>query len=204
MGWGVSANDQVVKKSLGHIRTHNIDLIGCDSNFVTLGFSLKIQEVTMKKKSWIILLSLLMMASLAMAATVKVITQEGMIRKEKRFFASVVTRVPYGEMVEELERQGDWLWVSYRGKQGWIHISAVQEQKFRLSSLTTEKAEETSREEVALAGKGFTPEVEKAFRDQNPKMRYDLVDQIQSYKIQDQQLQAFIQAGNLKEPGGAS
>jgi hypothetical protein len=158
----------------------------------------------MKKKSWIILLSLLMMASMAMAATVKVITQEGMIRKDKRFFASVVTRVPYGELVEELERQGDWLLVSYRGKQGWIHISAVQEQKFRLSSLSGEKAEETSREEVALAGKGFTPEVEKAFRDQNPKMRYDLVDQIQSYKIQDQQLQAFIQAGNLKEPGGAS
>ena len=158
----------------------------------------------MNRKSWIILLGLLMMTSMAMAAAVKVITQEAMIRKDKRFFAPVVTRVPYGEMVEELERQGDWLRVSYRGKQGWIHTSAVQEQKFRLSSLTTEKAQETSREEVALAGKGFTPEVEKAFRDKNPKMRYDLVDQVQSYKIEDQQIQAFIQAGNLREPGGGS
>jgi hypothetical protein len=156
----------------------------------------------MKKKVWIILLGLWMMSSGAMAATVKVITQEAMIRKDKRFFAAVVTRVSYGETIQELERQGDWLRVSYGGKKGWIHISAVQEQKFQLSSFSTEKATETSREEVALAGKGFTPEVEKAFRGQNPKMRYDLVDQIQSRRIEDAQLQAFIRAGNLKEPGG--
>jgi uncharacterized protein YraI len=103
-------------------------------------------------------------------------------------------------MIEELERQGDWLRVNYRGQQGWIHISAVQEQKFRLT--TGEKAQEPSREEVALAGKGFTPEVEKSFRDKNPKMRFDLVDQVQSYKIEEKQLQTFLQTGFLREPGG--
>ena len=157
----------------------------------------------MKNIIWIILLGILMMASVVLAATLKVITQEAIIRKDKRFFAPVVARVPYGEVVQELEHQGDWLRVSYRGKEGWIHISAVQEQKFHLSSLSSEKAQETTREEVALAGKGFTPEVEKTFREKNPKMRYDLVDQVQKYKIPEPQLQAFIRAGNLKEPGGA-
>jgi Bacterial SH3 domain len=156
----------------------------------------------MKKKGWVILLGLLIMTSGAMAETAKVITQEAIIRKDKRFFAPIVIRVPYGEAIEELGRQGDWLRVSYGGKQGWIHISAVQEQKFQLSSFSTEKASEASHEEVALAGKGFTPEVEKAFRDKNPKMRYDLVDQIQYVRIEDVQLQAFIRTGNLKEPGG--
>jgi len=156
----------------------------------------------MKKKGWVILLGLLIMTSGAMAETVKVITQEAIIRKDKRFFAPIVIRVPYGEAIEELARQGDWLRVSYGGKQGWIHISAVQEQKFQLSSFSTEKASEASQEEVALAGKGFTPEVEKAFRDKNPKMRYDLVDQIQYVRIEDAQLQAFMRTGNLKEPGG--
>jgi hypothetical protein len=135
----------------------------------------------MKKKSWIILLALLAMTSLGFAATLKIITQEAVIRKDKRFFAPVVARVPYGEMVEELERQGDWLRVNYRGQQGWIHISVVQEQKFRL--LTGEKAAEPSRDEVALAGKGFTPEVERSFSDKNPRMRFDLVDYVQSYRI---------------------
>lgn len=157
----------------------------------------------MKRKVWIILLGVLMVASAALAATLKVVTQEAMIRKDKRFFAPVVARVAYGEVIQELERQGDWLRVSYRGKEGWIHISAVQEQKFQLSSLSTAKAQETTREEVALAGKGFTPEVEKAFRKKNAKMRYDLVDHVQAYKIPEPQLQAFILAGNLNEPGGA-
>jgi hypothetical protein len=161
------------------------------------------QESPMIKIIWIILVAASMLASVATAATVKVITQEAMIRKDKRFFAPAVIRVPYGEMIQELGREGDWLRVGYQGKQGWIHISAVQEQKFSFSSLAGEKAQEATKEEVALAGKGFTPEVENAFRSKNPKMRYDLVDQVQSYKVAEQQLQAFIRSGKLKEPGGA-
>jgi len=157
----------------------------------------------MKKKILLIILLLFITISAAAAATYKVITQEAAIRKDKRFFAPMVIRIPYGEMIEELERQGDWLKVSYKGHEGWLHISAVQEQKFRLSALAGERAQETSKEEVALAGKGFTPEVEKAFRNKNPHMRYDLVNQVQGYKISDSQLIEFIRAGNLKEPGGA-
>jgi hypothetical protein len=156
----------------------------------------------MKGKIWVLLLGLCLMTSAALAATVKVITQEAVIRKDKRFFSPAILRVPYGSVIQEVAREGDWLRVSYQGKQGWVHISAVREQKFSLSSLAGGQAQETSQEEVALAGKGFTPEVEKAFRDKNPKMRYDLVNQVQSYKVDEQKLQAFLQAGSLKEPGG--
>lgn len=156
----------------------------------------------MKGKIWVLLLGLSLMTSVALADTVKVITQEAVIRKDKRFFAPAVVRAPYGSVVEQLGREGDWLRVRYQGKQGWIHVSAVQEQKFQLSSRSGGQAQETSQDEVALAGKGFTPEVEKAFREKNPKMRYDLVDQVQSYKADEGELQAFLQAGNLKEPGG--
>jgi hypothetical protein len=157
----------------------------------------------MKWKGWILLLGLCFSTSVALAGTVKVITQEAVIRKDKRFFAPAVTRAPYGAVIQELGREGDWLRVSYQGKQGWIHVSAVQEQNFQLSSLAGGQAREgTSQDEVALAGKGFTPEVEKAFREKNPKMRYDLVDRVQSYKVDEQKLRAFLQTGNLKEPGG--
>jgi hypothetical protein len=157
----------------------------------------------MGKKFWILLLLFGLMATAALAATVKVITQEAVIRKDKRFFASPIIRAPYGAVIQELERAGDWLRVQYQGKQGWLHMSAVQEQKFQLSSLAGGQAQETTQDEVALAGKGFTPEVEKAFREKNPKMRYDLVNQVQAYRVDEQRLQAFIQAGNLREPGGA-
>jgi hypothetical protein len=157
----------------------------------------------MKRKYLLALPGLLLAASIAWAATYQVITQEAFIRKDKRFFAPVVVRVPYGEPLEERERQGDWLRVSYKGAEGWLHVSAVQEQKFRLSSLAGERAQESTKEEVALAGKGFTPEVEKAFREKNAQMRYDLVNQVQSLKLSDAQILEFIRAGNLQEPGGA-
>jgi len=155
----------------------------------------------MKKTTFFIVLILLLTFSAAIAAQYKVITREAPIRKDKKFFAPVVTRLPYGTTVQDQVRQGDWLRVSYKGKTGWIHISAVQAQTVQLSR--SGKARETTGYEVALAGKGFTPEVEKSFRGQNPKLQYGLVDQIQAYKIDDAQLQAFIREGNLNEPGGA-
>jgi hypothetical protein len=157
----------------------------------------------MKAKTWVILLALCLISSVAAAATVKVITQEAMIRTDKRFFSPALVRAPFGAALQELGREGDWFRVNYQGKEGWIHKSAVQEQKFQLSSLAGGQAEEASRDEVALAGKGFNPEVEKAFRDKNPKMRYDLVNQVQAYRVEEQKLQAFIRTGNLREPGGA-
>ena len=157
----------------------------------------------MKKKSYFLLLGLCFMTSVAFAATLKVITQEAVIRKDKRFFSPPVARAPFGSVVQQLGREGDWLRVSYQGNQGWVHISAVQEQKFQPSSLAGGQAQEASQDEVALAGKGFTPDVEKAFREKNPKMRYDLVDHVQFCKVDEAGLQAFIRAGNLKEPGGA-
>ncbi len=157
----------------------------------------------MKRKIWVWVLALCLFSSAAAAATVKVITQDAVIRKDKRFFAPALVRAPFGASLQELGRDGDWFRVSYQGKEGWIHKSALQEQKFQLSSLAGGKAEESSRDEVALAGKGFTPEVEKAFREKNPKMRYDLVNQVQAYQVDEQRLQAFLRAGNLQEPGGA-
>lgn len=157
-----------------------------------------------RKKILLIFLGLMIGVSIAFAAPLRVITQEAAIRKDRRFFAPVVARVRYGEALQELQRRGDWLRVSYRGKEGWIHISAVQEQKFRLSGIAGERARESSAEEVALAGKGFTPEVEKSYREKNPQARYDLVDKVLAYEVGDAQVESFIRSGNLKEPGGAS
>jgi hypothetical protein len=154
----------------------------------------------MKKLTFFIILAVLVTFSAAMAAQYTVITKEAPIRKDNRFFAPVVARLPYGTAVTDQARKGDWLRVTYQGKTGWIHVSAVQEQKIQL--IRSGRAREAGDYEVALAGKGFTPEVENAFRGKNPTLQYGLVDQIQSYMIDDAQLQAFIEAGNLNEPGG--
>ena len=158
----------------------------------------------MRMKILITLLFLAVMSSVALAASVRVITQEGVIRKDRRFFSPPVIRASYGSVLEEKGRQGDWLRVNYRGREGWIHKGAVQEQKFETTSLAKGTAQETSQDEIAVAGKGFTPEVEKAFREKNPNMRYDQVNKVENFNLDEQRIQSFIRAGGLKEPGGGS
>jgi len=64
--------------------------------------------------------------------------------------------------------------------------------------LTGTPAKETSSDEVALAGKGFTPEVESGYRAKHPEMDFAQVDKIESYKVDPAALQAFIKEGDLK------
>lgn len=158
----------------------------------------------MRIKILIAFLFLAVMSSVALAASVRVITQEGVIRKNRGFFSPPVIRAPYGSVLEEKGRQGGWLLVNYRRKEGWIHKSAVQGQKFETTSLASGKAQESSQDEIAIAGKGFTPEVEKAFREKNPNMRYDQVNKVENFNLDEQRIQSFIRAGGLKEPGGGS
>ncbi len=158
----------------------------------------------MRIKVLVTFLFLAVMSSLALGASVTIITQEGVIRKDGRFFSPSVIRAPYGSVLEKKGRQGEWLHVNYRGKEGWIHKSAVEEQKFETSSFSSGKAHETSQDEIAMAGKGFTPEVEKAFREKNPNMRYDQVNKVQNFNLDEQRNLSFIQAGGLREPGGGS
>lgn len=156
----------------------------------------------MKAKYWLAVLGLLLAASVATAASVRVVTQQAMLRKDKRFFAPVITRVPYGASLHVLGTQGDWLRVYYRNRYGWMHIGEVKKQKFSFSALSAQSTSGTTQDEVALAGKGFTPEVEKAFRNENPNLRFYLVDQVESLRVSDKKIQAFLKQGNLNEPGG--
>lgn len=155
----------------------------------------------MKKTYLIFLMGFFMLVPDALAASYRIVTEEAVLRKDRKFFAPVVARVSYGEVVEDSGRKGDWLRVRYKGKQGWVHISAVKEKAIRFTT-GSGKAQDAGRDEVALAGKGFTPEIEQDFRRRNPGMRYDLVDQVESSRISENELQTFIQGGGLREPGG--
>jgi hypothetical protein len=64
--------------------------------------------------------------------------------------------------------------------------------------ITGTPVKETSSDEVALAGKGFTPEVESSYRDKHPEMNFAEVDRIEGFKVDPAKLQAFIKEGELK------
>lgn len=64
--------------------------------------------------------------------------------------------------------------------------------------ITGTPVKQTSSDEVALAGKGFTPEVESGYRAKHPEMDFAQVDKIETLKVDSAALQAFIKEGDLK------
>ena len=72
--------------------------------------------------------------------------------------------------------------------------------KFGLGSLLgVAPAKEASSDEAALAGKGFTPEVESSYRQKHPEMKFAEVDKVEAVKVDSAKLQAFIKEGGLAQ-----
>ncbi len=93
------------------------------------------------------------------------------------FSSTPVASVPEGAEVNVETQAGDWYKVEYQGTTGWLNRQALGKPQarsgFSLPGLLTGKpVKETSSDEVALAGKGFTPEVENSYRAKHPETEF--------------------------------
>jgi uncharacterized protein YgiM (DUF1202 family) len=155
----------------------------------------------LKRTLWLCLLGMILLAPTPSATqTFKTVAGVQQLYDSPSFSGTVVGTVPEGAEVTVLTTSGEWYQVEYQGKQGWLPPRAFPEQKrLPLSSLLQGRAVQGSQtDEVALAGKGFTPEVEADFRRQHPNLRYDQVDQIEKFTVNAAALQAFRQEGGLR------
>ena len=157
-----------------------------------------------KPWGWLAVLSLaalLLSPALAGAGTMKVTQANQSLHAEPNFSGTPIAAVPQGSEVNVVTISGDWYKVEYQGNTGWIHRQAfaeVKTPKFGLPSLLFGGGvQQTKSDEVALAGKGFTPEVEASYRQKNPNMNYAQVDQVESFKVDPAKLQTFIKEGGL-------
>jgi hypothetical protein len=88
-----------------------------------------------------------------------------------------------------------------REQKGWIHKSSLTSAKFNLRTIFVgTSSPSATHDEVALAGKGFTPEVEGGYKESHPEMNYALVDQIETYDVESDSLYDFIMRGGLRIP----
>ncbi len=133
---------------------------------------------------------------------VTVVTKENAIRGSCKFYSPVKATVHYGDALEVISQEGDWFQVKFRGAQGCIHKSAISKKSFSLSELnvTGSQKQSTSGQEVALAGKGFNPQVEAAYRNQNPQLKFGEVNAIEGYKVSESRFIEFISIGKLNPP----
>ena len=134
--------------------------------------------------------------------TLKVTQANQSLYPSADFAGTPVAPVPQGAEVNVVEKAGDWYKVEYEGKTGWLPRQAFPTTqaapKIPLGGiLFGGPVKETKSDEVALAGKGFTPEVESAYRQKHPEMKFAQVDQVEAFKVDDAQLNAFIREGGL-------
>ncbi len=125
--------------------------------------------------------------------TVRVMRAKVMVKP--MFIGRSVGRASRGQQLTYRGSKGDWYKISGRFN-GWIHRTAVVDKKVQLSAKPGGGGG-ASRDEVELAGRGFTPEVESKYRNQNPNMDFSHVDSLEKLEVNDGELQLFVTSGGL-------
>ena len=128
--------------------------------------------------------------------------KEGQLRSAPSFLGSIVGPVSYGDRVETVQKQGDWVEVkSPKNLRGWIHQSALTSKQVVLNpDGQTQSA--ASSQEIALAGKGFNADVEAQYRKNNVGIDYTWVNRMETIKVSRDQMMSFLDEGKLKPSEG--
>ena len=147
-------------------------------------------------------LAVLLFAGGAAAATetVTVIVRKTSVRKDRQFYAPSVAEAQLDESFGVLAREKGWVKVGTKAGEGWLHESAVTARKVAASSQGASGARVDERD-VAHAGKGFTPQVEAAYREKNPEANFAAVDRMEKLGATDAAVAAFVRDGNLAPRG---
>ncbi len=130
--------------------------------------------------------------------------QSARVRSAPNFFMSkVVDKLKFGEKVTVLRSKDGWYKVKLpNNKTGWMSTSALTAKTFKLKAGGRDAQVQAGNEELALAGRGFSGDVEKSFR-QNNQLNYKWVDWMQAnpdYKISIEEMKKFLIDGEVIVP----
>jgi len=156
-----------------------------------------------RKLAVVLTLALCLGGALAIAAKVmNVSVRDGQVRDTPSFLGKIVGKASYGQSVDVGGEQGDWIKVTLSGGvSGWMHRTALTTSKVALSG-GAGAAGSVSGKEMALAGKGFSAEVEADYRKSHGG-NYAAVDAMERVRYDAAALLAFLGQGDVKPQGGA-
>jgi hypothetical protein len=148
----------------------------------------------------VLVLSGLMLLTTAQvhAEAMSVQVKQAPLRQMPTPFGRIVAKLAYGEQVEQTREQRGWVEVrsESRALSGWLHASALTDEEIELSAGDSDANVGASSSEIALAGKGFSAEVESEYKRKR-KLDYTWVDRMERIEVTDSRKQAFLDAGGL-------
>ena len=111
------------------------------------------------------------------------------VKSTNNFFAQDLGTLRLGEQVTVLRESGRWTEVRAAQVSGWVSSASLSVRRVVSASAAVTPAE------VALAGKGFSREVEAAYRSEG--VDFSLVDEMERLVVPAAQLRRFIVDGRL-------
>jgi uncharacterized protein YgiM (DUF1202 family) len=134
-------------------------------------------------------------AQLRNGQTVYVTARSLSLKSGTGFFARSVGTLNYGDEVTVLQVNGKWAEVHYSGSRtmsGWVVQTNLTTKRIVAAGGTGS----ASSREVAMAGKGFTEEVENVYRETS-SADFGAVDAVEAIRISDDDLLNFVTEGRL-------
>jgi len=136
--------------------------------------------------------------------TLSVQVKEGQMRSTPSFLGALVAKPSYGDRVVVVEDRGAWKKVSARGVQGWMHTSSLTTKNIVLKAGAANVQTSATGGEIALAGKGFSEEVEKQYKNQNRNVDFTWVDRMERFRVPPEEMQAFLKQGQVVPAEGGA
>ena len=131
-------------------------------------------------------------------ATLTVRVLRAKVMKKPKFIGATAGTVSRGATLTFKKAKGQWYQVDGSAS-GWIHKGHVIEGKVKLASTPGREGSSASQEEVELAGRGFTPQVEDEYKKRNPKLDFSHISKIEGATETDtEKLAAFVDEGGLQ------
>ncbi len=116
------------------------------------------------------------------------------------FYASPVEPVSYGTLASIDQIDGEWFRITTSlGEVGWIHRTSVTGAIQTTSGGTSASGSVTS-DEIMLAGRGFSRDIEETYAGEHPELNFSIVNSMEtSWTVSPEQLYQFLVEGNLIE-----
>ena len=156
-------------------------------------------------KKTLVLLTVWLLAAASLAAqsrTMYVATKTLSLKTGTGLFAGTVPGLTlnYGDAVAVLAERSGWMQVRPerdRSKSGWVRTNSLSSRR-----IVSGNAASASASEMALAGKGFSAEVEQSYRQgAGAQANYADIDRMEAQTVPLEDLRSFLSDGRLNMGG---
>jgi uncharacterized protein YgiM (DUF1202 family) len=152
----------------------------------------------MKRNIMAILLCLSVFGGIAAQSlqgkTMYVSVKSAELKDSTGLLANVRGSIQYGAQVTVLQERGRWVEVRASTLTGWMPSGDLSTRRIVVSGTSAS----ATADELALAGKGFSAEVETEYK-RSASMDYAAIDTMESQTVSGQVLYKFLQDGHLSE-----